>query len=480
MGGWSGWKKALGLALALGWAMPAWGQKDVRERAAEALQRAVAFFRTRVAVQGSYLWRYSEDLKRRWGEGEATETQGWVQPPGTPTVGMAYLRAYEATGERTYLEAARETGHALAFTQLASGGWDYRLEFDPQKSKAWYYRRDVEAGDREPGKRRNISVYDDNNTQSALLFLMRLDKALEGKDAEVRRAVEYGLAKLLEAQYPNGAWPQAYQGEARNPEDHPILQARYPEEWPRTYPGGRYWFHYTFNDGAMMDILRVLMEAHRLYGKREYLQALHRGGEFILRAQMPEPQPAWAQQYNFRMEPAWARRFEPPAIAAAESAGVVRVLMELYLYTGEERYLKPIPAALAWFQRSRLPNGQWARFYELKTNRPLYFTKDYRLVYTEDDLPTHYSFQGGYGISGLFTAYERLQREGRQRILAEQERPPTPAELRQRAKALEPQVERIIASLDEQGRWVEKGMLFSQTFARNVETLAEYLRCSKP
>src|SRR5688572_9515106 len=107
-------------------AMPAAAQKPLPKQAAEALDRAVRFFRTEVSVHSSYLWSYSEDLKTRRGEGEATATQGWVQPPGTPAVGMAYLRAFQATGSRSYRDAARETARALARTQLLSGGWHYR------------------------------------------------------------------------------------------------------------------------------------------------------------------------------------------------------------------------------------------------------------------------------------------------------------------------------------------------------------------
>ena len=70
-----------------------------RERAAAGLRRAVEYFRTQVATEGGYLWRYGEDLARREGEGKATATQVWVQPPGTPAVGLAYLAAYEATGD---------------------------------------------------------------------------------------------------------------------------------------------------------------------------------------------------------------------------------------------------------------------------------------------------------------------------------------------------------------------------------------------
>jgi hypothetical protein len=90
------------------------------ERAANALSRAVAYFRDQVAVQGSYGWRYSADLTYRRGEGLMTPSQGWVQPPGTPAVGLALMQAYQATGARAFLDAAAEAARALAMTQLES------------------------------------------------------------------------------------------------------------------------------------------------------------------------------------------------------------------------------------------------------------------------------------------------------------------------------------------------------------------------
>ncbi|MEO2004405.1 MAG: hypothetical protein ABGY41_09915, partial [Candidatus Poribacteria bacterium] len=128
--------------------------------AEDALSRAVGYFRAEVSVHGTPLWSYYEDLTDRRGENEATETQGWVQPPGTPSVGVAYLRAYEATADDRYLEAAGEVVRALYETQLASGGWDYRVEFDPEARKRWHYRTDVEAGDTVRAKRRDTSTYD--------------------------------------------------------------------------------------------------------------------------------------------------------------------------------------------------------------------------------------------------------------------------------------------------------------------------------
>ncbi|MDA3798774.1 MAG: hypothetical protein PF692_06815 [Kiritimatiellae bacterium] len=50
----------------------------------------------------------------------ASPTQVCVQPSGTPTVGMAYVKAYECIGDTFYLEAANETSKALMFGQLES------------------------------------------------------------------------------------------------------------------------------------------------------------------------------------------------------------------------------------------------------------------------------------------------------------------------------------------------------------------------
>ena len=65
----------------------------LKEQAAKAMRRAADFFRSQVSTEGGYLWRYSEDLSLREGEGTATDTMIWVQPPGTPSVGMVFLTA---------------------------------------------------------------------------------------------------------------------------------------------------------------------------------------------------------------------------------------------------------------------------------------------------------------------------------------------------------------------------------------------------
>jgi PelA/Pel-15E family pectate lyase len=454
------------------------GEVALKEQAAKAMRRATDFFCTQVSTEGGYLWRYSEDLSLREGEGTATNTMVWVQPPGTPSVGMVYLTAYEATGDSYYLNAARDVASALVKGQLRSGGWDYRIEFDPKRRQRYAYRT-------EPYKKgaRNVSTLDDNNTQSAVRLLMRVDQTLDFKDEKIHEAAEFALSTLLKVQYPNGAWPQRFSA-APDPDEFPVKKAGYPDSWSWTFPQRDYKSFYTFNDNTIADTIATMLEAFDIYGDVRYQAAAEKAGDFILLAQMPEPQPAWAQQYNADMHPAWARKFEPPAVTGGESQGVMRTLLELCRATGKKKYLEPLPRAMEYLRRSRLPNGQLARFYELKTNKPLYFTReDYKLTYSDADMPTHYSFKTSYGVESIAREYERL--------LATD-----PVELKRLKKVRAPRLSRsltartklIIDQLDEQGRWVENGRLRNdeqdapsrkvidcRTFISNVNALSTYL-----
>ena len=40
---------------------------------------------------------------------------------------------------------------------------------------------------------------------------------------------------------------------------------------------------------------------------------------------------------------------------------------------------------------------------------------------------------------------------------------------------MEPAVQKVIAALDEQGRWITNGRIESRTFIANVNTLCDYL-----
>jgi len=449
-----------------------------RDEAAAAMKKAVAFFREKVSVEGTYVWRYSDDLALCEGENKATRMTAWVQSPGTPAVGEALLAAHERTKEQLLLDAAVATAHGLVKGQLASGGWDYRIEFDPAARKRYNYRRGGLVAD----NARNVTTLDDDNTQSAVRFMMHVDRVLGQKNELIHDAVGYALDGLLAAQYPNGAWPQRFTGPPKG-EAFPVLKASYPDAFLREWPNVNYNSYYTLNDNAQATTISTLFEAAETYGDRRYSDAARRGGDFLILAQMPDPQPAWAQQYNAQMQPAWARKFEPPSVTGGESQGAIRILMEVYRQTGDAKYLEPIPRALDYLEKSALPSGRLARFYELKTNRPLYFTKDYTLVYTDDDLPTHYAFVTSNNVARLRRDFDRLRTTDTAKL-----KPAPRSETIAMSDELAAAARRAIDSLDDRGAWVEDGRLrdadpenrvkriiTTQTFIRNLDTLSRFL-----
>lgn len=460
-----------------------------------ALERAIRFYRDKVAAHGGYVWRASGDLQLREGEGKAGPDTIWVQPPGTPTVGEAFLDAYEATRNPEYREAARAAGLALVQGQLHSGGWYYRIEFAPDQRQEFSYRVAPSKGaprfSDEPGspgglvlwrQRRNpgnLSMLDDDTTQAALRFLMRLDRTLQPADPKLHECVEYGLRALLKVQYPVGGFPHNYDRlTTRNPDAayYPVRNASFPEQWSRTWTKD-FQGCYFLNDEISLDTMTTLFQAHDTYGKPEYREAALRVGEFLLRAQMPDPQPAWAQEYDRNMQPVWDRKFEPPAISGYESQSVLDALLSLYERTGDRKYLQPIPKALAYLRGSLLPDGKLARFYELKTNKPLYFTLKYELTYDRAQMPKHYGFIVPSRLDAITQRYERLLKNGPKSRTPESTR----AELEVEAK-------RVIAALDARGAWVEageldahdvkpaSGIISSATFAQNVSLLSRYLQ----
>lgn len=459
-------------------------QEATPAEARRAMHRAVEFFREHAASEGGgYVYRLSEDLQKREGEGAVGPSTAWIEPPGTPAVGMAYLQAYQLTGDPLLREAAIETADALIRGQLESGGWDNQMEFGPEQRRKYAYRVEPQKG------KRNVTTLDDNKSQSAASFLMRLDEALNFKHLAIHEAAQYALDSFVRAQHANGAWPQRY-SEFPEAELSPPRQASFPDEWPREFPKRDYGDFYTLNDNTIRDTIETMLLAHRIYGDPQYLDAALRAGDFLLLAQLPEPQPGWAQQYDHLMQPAWARKFEPPAITGGESQGVMSMLMRLYRETGEKKYLEPIPRAVEYYRGLLLDDGQLARFYEIGTDRPLYFTKDYQLTYSDADMPTHYGFKVGSRLDSIEREYKELIRRPPPKVAS------GPRELTIEKPRLSDSLTRraaeVIAALDERGAWVEDGRLRYhgdddptrrvidlQTFAENLLALARYLSATE-
>lgn len=474
------------------------GQPTVEE-AKQALRMAATFFHSEVASHGGYVWQCSGDLKLRRGEATTDLDTIWVQPPGTPAVGLAFLEAYEAAGEQEYLDPAVDAAHALVQGQLLSGGWYYSISFDAEARRERNYRVDAQQQTWGPIKKPdpdgegwhvwrrrkykgNMTMMDDNTTQCAIRLLARVDEALGFEDEDIHEAALYALESIMMAQYPVGAWSHNYDRFPAHTPDvqmYPVIAASYPESWSRTWP--KDWTGcYYLNDNITCDGIAALLDAYQLYGDERYLTAAERGGQFLLLAQMPDPQPAWAQQYDSQMHPVWDRKFEPPAITGWESQGVMEALLLLYRHTGDAKYLEPIPRALQYLRSSLVPDGRLARFYELETNRPLYFTKDYKLTYNADETPEHYGFMFDARLDEIEAEYQRLLATDAADLLVEAQ-----PELTEELAA---QVQAIIESMDERGAWVEdgrvkgyydveqhSGVINSGTFVGNVRTLCEFI-----
>jgi len=268
------------------------------DRAHATLKRGITFFHS-ISIEGGYVYHYTLDLKEKWGEGRTDDRTIEVQPPGTPAVGQSFLRAYRTFGDSSFLKAAEEAGAALIRGQNDLGGWDHKIYFDGPKSK--------------------VVSFDDNQTQGAILFLMALDREVDSP--ALSAAVEKALQMMIAAQMDHGGWPH-----------------QYPKQW-------NYHDFATFNDGGINDCISVMMDAHRRYGKVEYLESLNKAGWFMILSQIPPPQPGWAQQYNQYLQPAWARSFEPPAVCSLVTIRNIRTLIDLHLYTGDqtsERQMGPL------------------------------------------------------------------------------------------------------------------------------------------
>ena len=426
-----------------------------RAQAGAAIERGINYFHS-LSNRGGYVYFLTPDLSRRWGEGVLDENTIEVQPPGTPAVGMALLNAYKATGSSSALNAARDTAQALILGQNTRGGWQHTIRFDRP------------AGD--------MVSFDDDQTQSAISFLMALDQEVD--DSELTAAINKALTLMKEAQLENGGWPH-----------------RYPSQ-------GDYHDYATFNDEGINDCIRVMLEALQYYGRQEDEGVLLRAGRFLMISQLPPPQPGWAQQYNEFLRPAWARSFEPPSDCPSVTLNNINSLLDLYIHIGRSEYLEPIPDSLKWIEGIRLPNGNWARFVELYTGKPLYYDRGRIRVDSLEELSEERRLGYGYQVDlrrkldSIKQRYQQIIELGRDAYIARSDSSPSADALENRISQLSIEVGAIIDSQESNGAWITKNDRFkkrtpgqlwqgdyevtdrisSRVFIDNVDTLCEYAR----
>jgi len=479
------WTKCC-IALAIGLAQTTIPRALAADRQAiiETMARATSAMRA-ISTEGGYVYLYSTDRTRRTAERPATATQITMQPPGTPSMGLTFLHAYEATGDKIHLAAARAAASALARCQLASGGWHSTADFDPaypnEDGKLYHGEKYIHG---QIIKHTIHTTFDDDTTQSAVRFLTDFVVAVKGisdpADDTIRTALNRAIEGMARAQYPNGAWPQCYAGEVRTPADFPIRKSHFSTDYPREWPDADYTRYYTLNDNCQGDCIMTLLDAAKKLGRTDCLEMAKRGGDFLLLAQLPEPQPAWAQQYDFDMQPAWARVHEAPGVSSSESGSATKALLDLYLATGESKYLDAAEKAVAWLRASKVGKNRWSRLYELGTNKPIYGDDRGKIFYSKAEL--HPKFASGYvweskfRIPEVFDLFDKIKSKGREAVLAEANA----------ADETSADVPGIIAALNESGYWItpsrwRKGAapepsISTKAFIMNMEILAAALK----
>lgn len=241
------------------------------------------------------------------------------------------------------------------------------------------------------------TTFDNSTTYTHVYYLAQvytLTKTKKYKDACLK-----GIDFILDAQYPNGGWPQYYP-----------LEKGYSR-------------HITFNDGAYMGIMDLLGKVINndsnfafvdAKTKNKVASAYQKGIDCILKMQIVDQGKltAWCQQHDeVTLLPAWARAFEPPSICNGESAGVVLFLMNID--NPNEKTIKAVQSAVKWFSDSKIYNTKvetfeapqfeskymtvtkdnrvvtdstappiWTRYYELGTGRPLFCDRDSKYLYS--------------------------------------------------------------------------------------------------
>ena len=301
---------------------------------------------------------------------------------------------------------ARATARIVQTYQTAIGGWPKNLDMTRPPSAP------VDVAE---------STIDNGATTTQLWLLGRIISAPGGDpDAVLRIAAERGIDYLLAAQYPNGGWPQFF----------PLRRG--------------YYSHITFNDDAMVRVLRVLQavaEQREPFGwvdparRERAAAAVARGVECILRCQVRvEGQlTAWCAQHDAEtFAPAPARKFEPISLSGMESVGILEFLMA---QPASPELVAAIEAGVAWLDRVKLtgwrierpplPDGSgrdlvlvkaaedappvWARFYEIGTDRPIFMGRDGvaydNLAAVEPERRSGYAYYGTWGASLLAKAY---------------------------------------------------------------------------
>ncbi len=331
--------------------------------ALEVMRKAAKFMTNTVAHQGGYVWSYLPDFSRRWGEMEAKPTQIWIQPPGTGTMGHAFLDAYHATHDEQFWVAASQCAAALIAAQHPAGGWNYLADTAGEASlKDWYATIGANGWRLEEFQHYyGNATFDDAGTSEVSQFLLRM--YLEKREAKYQAPLERAIRFVLDSQYSVGGWPQRY----------PRAEAASLHGLP-DYTG-----YITFNDDVAGENIKFLIMVYQGLGDARVLEPIRRAMDCFVVTQQPAPQAAWGLQHTVEdLKPAGARSYEPKSFVSHTSANNCAQLMNFYELTGDRKYLARVSECLDWLDSVRLPDAlvkdgrAYPSFVSIGDNKPMF------------------------------------------------------------------------------------------------------------
>jgi pectinesterase len=259
----------------------------------------------------------------------------------TPEIGRSWKYVATQMPDGWYgSEESKAVAENVLLYQRDSGGWPKNTAFHkpltiPEKAK---------IGDE---KGLNDAIFDNDATTTEMKFMARMYN--KTKTEEYRLSFNKGLKFILDAQYENGGWPMFF----------PLRKG--------------YYTHITFNDNAIVNILRMLREVYEK--KPLYISvvspenfarvklAYEKGIDCILKTQIVvrgKPTVWCAQHDEFTLLPAKARSYELPSFSGGESVGIIKLLMDIP--DPSPAIIKSIQSAVEWLDTHRIKNTRWERF----------------------------------------------------------------------------------------------------------------------